>query len=103
MGAGIVIKTIDGDGETKYVRLTGVEKARIYEMLAKFGVYETEQEQLHIDNIPVVGPSQVGRLGSPHEKVLKTDVKKRLDMIGRTDASTMHCCEAAEILFEDIS
>ena len=37
------------------------------------------------------------------EKMLRVDRKERIDMLNKIDASTMHCCEAAEIIFEDIT
>jgi hypothetical protein len=122
MGAGIVMKMVDEDGQTKYVRLSGTQKAAVYEMLARFGVYESEphegarlgtgqsgasnpevehqreefkhsKKEPQDEEVKRFEPRQIERLG----------LDERLELLKKVDVSTMHCCEAAEILFEDIS
>ncbi len=112
MGSAIAIKTINEKGESMYVNLSGVEKAKVYETLAKFGVYEMETgakpvkretEAPKLDKNEIDKLDQASRkMKSVDDKMLKLDLNKRVDLLGQIDASTMHCCEAAEILFEDI-
>jgi len=62
-------------------------------MLANFGIYEQD-----------VPPSE---LTEAERKVEGTPLEKReaisTPKFGSINASTMHCCEAAEIVFEDIT
>lgn len=88
MGAIVMLKHIDLDGEENHVNLSGIEKARVYEMLAKFGVYETEPN------------GQLPNADKSDNLFLSTKNSNKAEMV---EASTMHCCEAAEIIFEDIT
>ncbi len=112
MGAGIVIKKYTDEGDPVYVKLSGIDKARVYQVLAKFGVYEMEpggEEVMPHTRLPILEHSEIEafddtpqRTDSTEDSMLKLNLDQRLDLLNRIDASTMHCCEAAEILFEDI-
>ena len=90
MGAGMTMRVIDPDGVEKFVRLTGAEKAMVYRALANLGIYEK--------NIPEDKLSKEERSAKGLEERPGEEPPDKF-----YHASTMHCCEAAEIVFEDIS
>jgi hypothetical protein len=90
MGGGISMRVIDPDGVEKFVRLTGAEKAILYRALANLGIYERDVPE---DMLPIEEQSARGLEERPGDEPPERFYH----------ASTMHCCEAAEIVFEDIS
>jgi hypothetical protein len=104
MGAGMVMKVLDDKGEERFVRLSGAEKAMVYRMLANFGVYEQDvpdEELAPEEKLPVFTVSNPEARDSQPLKALTGTYQS---VIGRSiNTSSMHCCEAAEIVFEDIT
>ena len=90
MGKAMTMRVIDPDGVEKFVRLTGAEKAMVYRALANLGIYEREIPE---DKLSKEERSAKGLEERPGEEPPDKFYH----------ASTMHCCEAAEIVFEDIS
>ena len=107
MGAGMVMKVLDENGEEKFVRLSGAEKSMVYRMLANYGVYEQDipaEELAPEEWLPVFSASQPEDRAKQDIKPLLDTIASPLSTVGRSiNTSTMHCCEAAEIVFEDIT
>jgi len=117
MGAGMVMRVQDEKGQEKYVRLNGAEKAMVYRVLANFGVYEQDVPDSELrpeEKMPTFTTSQPeDRKTNPLEPLIGTilcsDLRREMSKDlgkgkgGSVNASTMHCCEAAEIVFEDIT
>jgi hypothetical protein len=107
MGAGMVMKVVDAKGNDKFVRLSGAEKAMVYRMLANFGVYEQEvpdDELAPEEKMPVFTASHPEARGSQDLEELTATYQSGMCQEGRSiNTSSMHCCEAAEIVFEDVT
>tara|TARA_B100000959_G_scaffold99543_1_gene105299 strand:+ start:305 stop:610 length:306 start_codon:yes stop_codon:yes gene_type:complete len=100
MGVAMTMRVRDKKGSDRYVRLTGAEKSTVYRMLSSYGVYER----------PQVGGQDVRGYESDlpiHER----EGEEGLDdgppegeeaHNSSVNATTMHCCEAADIIFDDI-
>ncbi len=95
MGEILMMKVVTKDGKERVAMMSGSEKAAIYRKLAAVGICETDFFGL-----------QDNRKDSLKEVDLPPDHEcygsgKGVEATIR--AASMHCCECAEIVFEDIA
>jgi hypothetical protein len=99
-GSAMTTKVIGKDGKEKWVRLTGAEKAMVCRILSNFGIHEEKV----VDLEPQPRKAKKGKVISEMVEKLSPHLEDRPAVMppDKFQALMCHCCEAAEIVFEDI-